>query len=176
VTLHGLRRRESVELLAAAVGQARVTREPAAAARIAELCDDLPLALAIAAERAHRSTTLAEVVAELEHARLDALDTGEDSVRRTLSWSYRALPATAAAMFRALGVQPERDVDVRTAAALVGLPVRGALVALDQLVAVHLVEQHRPGRYEVPDLVHRYAAEVAWAGVGRRSLLAAHAI
>lgn len=54
---------EAVALLSAAAGPERVRAEPDAADRLVELCDRLPLALAIVAERARQAETLAEIVA-----------------------------------------------------------------------------------------------------------------
>jgi len=162
VLLPRLRRAQSVELLGGALGPARVGAEPVAALRLAELCDDVPLALAIVAERTHRAGTLAEVVTVLERTGLDGLSTGEPGadLRVTLSWSCRALREDAAAMLRRLGLHPAGEIDVRAAAAVAGVPVPAARLALDQLVAAHLVEQYRPRRYRVPALVRQYAAEV----------------
>jgi tetratricopeptide (TPR) repeat protein len=167
VTLHPLPRRQSVELLCAAIGRCWVDEQPEAAAELVELCDRLPLAIAIVAERAHRAGSLAQVVAELanEQARLDVLDAGEDnpdaSVRAALSWSYRTLSADAAALFRLLGMHPASDIEVRAAAALADLPVARTRVLLDRLAAAHLVEQRHPNRYELHDLIRLYANEMA---------------
>jgi DNA-binding SARP family transcriptional activator/tetratricopeptide (TPR) repeat protein len=164
VTLHPFPPEQSVDFLAATLGERSVAREPAAAGELVELCDRLPLALAIVAERAQRAGSLARVVSELAdaHARLDRLDLGKEaSLRAALSWSYQALDADAAAMFRKLGVHPANDIDVATAAALADVSVPRAQATLDLLVAAHLVEQRRSGRYELHDLIRLYAGELA---------------
>lgn len=167
VTLHSLTRDQAAELLATALGSARVAAEPAATDRLVELCDRLPLALAIVAERAQRTETLAEVAAALgdEKARLDNLGTGEDDpqtdLRVALTWSYRTLMPRAAAMFRKLGLHPANDIGLETAAAIADLPPAKAKTWLDQLVAAHLVEQRHTDRYEMHDLIRLYATEVA---------------
>jgi DNA-binding SARP family transcriptional activator len=167
VTLHRLTQHQAVDLLTATVGSERVAAEATAAARLVALCDHLPLALAIVAERAHRTGALAEVVSALENekARLDNLGTGEDDqhtdLRAALSWSYRALGIDAAAMFRHLGLHPANDIGLQAAAALADRPVAQASDILDQLVAAHLVEQRRPGRYELHDLIRLYATDQA---------------
>lgn len=167
LTLRPLSRRQSVEMLGATFGTARVGAERTAAAALVELCGRLPLALAIVAERAQRAGSLAEVVATLkaEKGRLDRLHTGEDSsdvgIRTALSWSYHALTPPAAAMFRWLGLHPAGDIDLRAAAALADVPVERATALLDQLVAAHLVEQRRPHRYELHDLIRLYASDMA---------------
>jgi DNA-binding SARP family transcriptional activator len=166
ITLDRLPREHSRQMLAAAVGHRRVAEEPEATVRLAELCDHLPLALSIVAERAQRADSLAGVVAALERSRLDGLDAGDNDphtdLRAALSWSYRTLCAPAAAMFRLLGLHPGDGIDLHAAAALAGVPVPNARAGMDQLVAAHLVEQHRPRRYELADLIRLYARELAY--------------
>ncbi|MCE7003927.1 tetratricopeptide repeat protein [Kibdelosporangium philippinense] len=165
LTLHRLAREQSLELLGAAIGQPHVAKDISSAGKLVELCDNLPLAIAIVAERALRAASLREVVNALEdeQARLDNLDTRDDnpytSLRAALTWSYQALSAQAAAMFRKLGMYPGNDISLQTASALADMPQ--AQFALDQLVAAHLVEERQPGRYELHDLVRLYAAETA---------------
>nr|WP_052478853.1 AfsR/SARP family transcriptional regulator [Kibdelosporangium sp. MJ126-NF4]CEL20948.1 transcriptional regulator, SARP family [Kibdelosporangium sp. MJ126-NF4]CTQ95538.1 transcriptional regulator, SARP family [Kibdelosporangium sp. MJ126-NF4] len=167
VTLNRLPADEAVELLGASVGAGRVDAEPAASARLVELCDHLPLAISIVAERADRSGSLAEVVHALEDekARLDNLGTGEDDpdtdLRAALSWSYRALDHDAAAMFRLMGLHPANDIGLEAAAALANLSLSRAKASLDKLLATHLVEQRRGNRYELHDLMRLYATEAA---------------
>ncbi|SMD24507.1 AfsR/SARP family transcriptional regulator [Kibdelosporangium aridum] len=167
VTLNRLPADQAVELLSASIGADRVGAEPAAAARLVELCDHLPLAISIVAERADRSSTLAEVVHALEDekARLDNLGTGEDDphtdLRAALSWSYRALDEDAAAMFRMLSLHPANDISLEAAAVLVDLPIARAKASLDKLLASHMVEQRRGNRYELHDLMRLYATETA---------------
>jgi DNA-binding SARP family transcriptional activator/tetratricopeptide (TPR) repeat protein len=165
ITLDRLAAAPALDLLAAAVGTDRVAAEPAAAQQLVALCDRLPLALAIVAERTNRSKSLADMVHSLsdEAARLDELGTGEDDpqtdLRAALSWSYQALTPAAAAMLGCLGLHPAPDISLETAAALAGLPVARAKNALDRLLAAHLVEQRRPNRYEIHDLIRLYAQD-----------------
>jgi DNA-binding SARP family transcriptional activator/tetratricopeptide (TPR) repeat protein len=173
VTLGPLQPREALSLLAAAFGPDRVAAERDAATRLVELCDGLPLALAIVAERAQGVGGLTEVVQALvdERVRFDVfgdasadLSGGGDphaDLWAALSWSYRALGDAAAAMFRKLGLHPAGDIGLDAAAALAGVPVRLARQALGQLVAAHLVREPRPQRYELHDLIRWYATEQA---------------
>ena len=130
VALHGARRVE-LDLLPAADGLAllrelvgrRVDAEPGAAARLAEQCAGLPLALRVAAElaAARPAIPLSELVAELDdqHRRLDLLDAGGDpraAVTAVFSWSYRSLPPDAARAFRLAGLHPGPDADAYGAA------------------------------------------------------------
>jgi tetratricopeptide (TPR) repeat protein len=153
----------ALELLAAVLGAERTHAEPEAARGIAERCAGLPLALRVVAERVVRfpGVPLREFVAELDEARLDALTDFDDvDVRAVFSWSYKALDAESARMFRLLSVHPGADFDVGAAAALVGVPVAHARRLLERLVASHLVQSRVPGRYDLHDLLRAYAAEL----------------
>jgi DNA-binding SARP family transcriptional activator len=167
VTLGAMPHDEALALLAATVGADRVSAEQDAAEALVALCGRLPLALAIVAEQAGRLGTLAEAVAALsdEKARLDALGyDGSDpraDLRATISWSYRALPEDAATMLRKLGPHPANDFGLPAAAALAGMSLTAAKASLDALVVTHLVEQHRPDRYELHDLIRLYANELS---------------
>jgi DNA-binding SARP family transcriptional activator len=77
----GLRRLstdDGVELLGMAAGPQRVVAEPQAARQLVELCDGLPLALAVVAERAQRAGTLSRLVGTFtsETGPLDILGSG----------------------------------------------------------------------------------------------------
>nr|WP_279578960.1 NB-ARC domain-containing protein [Fodinicola feengrottensis] len=168
VTLERLGTPEAVALLGTIVGPERVDAEPAAAAELTRLCDGLPLALAVVAERVQRADSIGAVADALadEKERLDALGAGSEGdphtdLRAALAWSYQALDPVAAGMFRRLGLHPPNEFGAEVAAALADLPVRQAKEALDRLVAAHMVEQRRPDRYELHDLIRLYAADQA---------------
>jgi DNA-binding SARP family transcriptional activator len=167
ITLDRLSANSSSVMLENAIGEALMTAEPQAARQLIDLCDRLPLALAVAAERAQRTMQLAEVVRDLkdETQRLEVLDTREGdpntNLRASLSWSYHALKPRAAAMFRGLGSIPYREIAVTAAAAAVGQTPADARRALDDLAVAHLVRQCAPDRYEVPELVRLYAVDMA---------------
>ena len=163
--------REAVGLLRDLIG-ARVDDDRAAAERLARQCGRLPLALRVAAELAagRPGSALADLTAELTSLqnRLDVLDTGEDertTVRLVLSWSYKALSADAARLFRLTGLHPGPSFDRYAAAALAGstLPEAGQL--LNQLARAHLIQPAAPGRHRLHDLLRSYARELA-AGEG----------
>ncbi|GAA0580104.1 tetratricopeptide repeat protein [Kribbella sandramycini] len=165
LTLEPMAPEQAVELLAATIGSERVAAEPEASRELIQLCDRLPLALAIVAERAQRADSLAAVVVALgdAQARLAQLDAGDpqSDLSAALSWSYRALPPASALMFRLLGLHPGDDIGLPAAAALAGLTPAATRVALDHLVAVHLVDQRQADRYEMHDLIRLYATGLA---------------
>jgi len=142
--------------------------EPSAIAELVELCAGLPLAIRIIAERISRDDAerITEIISELRdhNARLDALDSGEDDadLRTVFSYSYRALDADAARLFRLLALYPGRDsFSLHAAAALSGLTPRHARDVLDRLVTAHLLEQPTATRYRFHDLLHEYSLERA---------------
>jgi DNA-binding SARP family transcriptional activator/tetratricopeptide (TPR) repeat protein len=155
---------DAVELLGVAVGPERIAAEPQAAKRLAELCDGLPLVLVIVAERAQRAGTLSRVAQTLadEMGGPDTFGAGTDNeLYAALSWSYRTLEPSAAAMFRKLGLHPAGDISTDAAGAIADLTAAQAKQVLDQLVDAHMAEQRQPHRYELHDLIRLYAAEEA---------------
>ncbi|MEU6228267.1 BTAD domain-containing putative transcriptional regulator [Streptomyces sp. NPDC047042] len=160
---------EARELLIGRLGADRVAAEHAAVREIVGRCVGLPLALAIVAARAaaQPGLPLAALAGELRRAdgRLDALDGGEaaSQVRAVFSWSYRALGADAARLFRLLGLHPGPDASLPAVAALADVPLPRARVLLAELVQGHLLTEHVPGRYAFHDLLRVYAAELVAA-------------
>jgi DNA-binding SARP family transcriptional activator/tetratricopeptide (TPR) repeat protein len=160
---------DAVDMLRSKQSQASPTRWATPdMIELARLCGHLPLALAVAAERANRfpERPLTELNAELRDGRaLDILTAWEDdpctSVRAVFAWSYDALPANEARMFRLLGLHPHPSFDLHVAAALAGLELRETGRVLDRLVDDHLVAERRPGQYEMHDLVHAFAVDLA---------------
>jgi DNA-binding SARP family transcriptional activator len=166
LTLDVLADGEALELLTLRLGPQRVTGDPAAADELIQLCARLPLALGIAAARSasQPGLSLAALAAELRETpgRLDALDAGQAAanVRAVLSWSYQQLDATAARLFRLLGLHAGPDISAAAAASLAGLPLPEARRRLGELTRAHLLAEHAPGRFSCHDLLRAYAAEL----------------
>lgn len=159
---------ESVLLLRGIVGDVRTDAESQALAAIVHACARLPLALRIAGARAvsRPHLRLADLRAELldQHNRLDTLSsTGDEvtAVRAVFAWSYQALSASQALMFRRLGLHPGTQVDVYAAAALADISPHEARNSLEALAEMHLAETVAPGRYLAHDLLREYALERA---------------
>ncbi|HEV7655234.1 MAG TPA: tetratricopeptide repeat protein [Mycobacteriales bacterium] len=165
VTLDLLSEQEARAMLGGHLGRARVDAEPAAVAMLLERCAGLPLALSIVAARAATNPAfpLAAVADELGDAatRLDALNAGELSadLRGVFSWSYRTLPVAAARVFRLLGTSVGVDIGLPAVSALSGLDAPATRSAMRTLVDAHLVQEHRPGRFQLHDLLRLFAAE-----------------
>lgn len=160
---------ESARLLADTIGRQRLSAEPYAAARLAELCGHLPLALRIAAARVatRPHETLGDLVADLAvaHRRLDVLTADETtSVRAAFSWSYQTLPAATARAFRLLGLHPGTDISAAAVCALTAQTHVGRV--LETLTDAHLLQQTARARYRMHDLLRLYATERADAEDG----------
>ncbi|MGW5053390.1 ATP-binding protein [Actinokineospora sp. NPDC004072] len=160
---------DAVKLLRAVTAGYRAPDGDDELAELARLCARLPLALRIAAERASSRPLmpLDELIADLrdESALWDALtaeqDAESDAVRTVFAWSYRALPDSAARLFRLLGLHPGPEFGVAAAAAIGRTGVGAARQTLDALVGAHVVEQPAPGRFQFHDLLRIYAAQQA---------------
>lgn len=166
ISLDLLTEDEASELLAHRLGPERVAAEPHAVQQIITRCARLPLALTVAATRAAQTGfPLSALAAELAEAgkRLDVLsaDDPASEVRAVFSWSYHALSAPAARLFRLLGLHPGPDVSAAAAASLAGLPPSRVRGLLAELTRASLLTEHTPGRYTFHDLLRAYAADQA---------------
>ncbi|MER7194396.1 ATP-binding protein [Streptomyces flaveolus] len=148
-------------LLAAVLGTERVIAEPAAARRLAELCDGLPLALRVVAARLTQrpGLSLDAMAAELsdETRRLSLLDVEDTGVQAALRVTLQQLPQDVSRQFAHLGRHPGTYVDRYTAAALADTNPPTAEAALERLAVAHLVTETAPGRWTMHDLVRLYA-------------------
>ncbi|SFS55819.1 ATP-binding protein [Saccharopolyspora flava] len=160
---------EATALLEKITSHYRERDTPEEIAELADLCARLPLALRIAAERAaaHPHMPLRELIQDLrdESELWDALTADDahegDAVRTVFAWSYRALPGSAARLFRLLGLHPRPEFSAHVAAALVGTTLKQARRELDVLAGAHLIEQIHPDRYQFHDLLRAYAVDQA---------------
>ncbi|MGW7364803.1 BTAD domain-containing putative transcriptional regulator [Streptomyces sp. NPDC054841] len=157
---------ESHELLTHRLGAERVAAEPRAVEELIGLCARLPLALNVTASRAiavQPVSSLASLVSQLRapHGRMAALDAGDvlTDVQTVFSWSYRLLDEEAARMFRLLGLHPNGDITVPSAAALAACGHDQAQAALEALARAHLLTEVIPGRYSLHSVLRAYAVE-----------------
>lgn len=165
LTLDLLSPAESAALLAERLGAEQVAAEPDAVSEVIDGCARLPLALAIAAAHAQANRfPITAIATELTraHSRLDALNAGDafTEVRAVFSWSYDALSAGAARLFRLLGLHLGPDITAAAAAGLAGLPLPKVRPSLAELAAASLLIEHAPGRYVLHDLLRTYATEL----------------
>lgn len=164
---------DAVSLLAAVTGAERVAAEPVAAADVAGLCGNLPLAVCVAAARlaVHPEWTLDDFRTRLadHRGRLDELAVGDLNVRASIELSYQALSPPLRMLLRRLGLVHATTWPAWAAQELLGeSSTTRAERLLDQLVEVHLVELAGrdavgQARYRLHGLVRDVAAERAAA-------------
>ncbi|MBP2327224.1 tetratricopeptide (TPR) repeat protein [Kibdelosporangium banguiense] len=156
-----MRNPEGVDLLRRTIGS---LADESTISRLAELCDGLPLAIRIAAERVADTPSYAnDLVTELADARLDFLDSGDDghsAVRSVFSWSYQGLTDDEARMFRLLSLHPAGTFAGRAAAAAAGCSLDAAARLVRSLVRRCLVSEPERGRYQIHDLMSEYGREL----------------
>jgi DNA-binding SARP family transcriptional activator len=164
LALGALTEGEARELLARALGAGKVDAEPEAAAELARLCGQLPLALRIAAANlsARPHASIAEYAGRLSRDRIASLEVDGDpqaAVRAAFDLSYTALPDDARRLFRLLGLVPGPDFTAPASAALMDSGLTPAVRLLERLSAAHLVGERTAGRYALHDLLRSYAAQ-----------------
>ncbi|MER7169957.1 AfsR/SARP family transcriptional regulator [Streptomyces mesophilus] len=174
VPLTVLEQAEAQDLLAGVLGEQRVAAEPQDAARLAELCARLPLALRIAAANlaARPGTSLAAYAQELSEgsrrlARLSIAGDRQAAVRTAFDHSHAALAKGVARLFALLGLHPGPDFTAEAAAALSGVPESEAEQLLDELATAGLVQRTATDRFQFHDLLRLYAQELAEADPDR---------
>ncbi|MEU9058571.1 AfsR/SARP family transcriptional regulator [Streptomyces sp. NPDC048430] len=167
VTLDPLGPVDAAALLGHILGKERTGLEPDAVRDLVRLCDGLPLALRIAGSRLQTrpAWTVAHLVDRMagDEQRLQELSAGDRSVEAAFRLSYDQLPPQQQRGFRVLGLAPTAEFDVLTCAAMLGRPHGGAEQVLEGLVDTSLLQQHRPGRYRLHDLVRVHARRLAEA-------------
>ncbi|MFB9235119.1 BTAD domain-containing putative transcriptional regulator [Plantactinospora siamensis] len=164
IVLDRLSRHDGVSLLTRMIGAERVAAEPAAAARIVELCGGLPLALRIVGTRLAviwrwSLSWAADHLADSGN-RLGLLRYADLDVRASFDAALARLGETERAAAVLLGSLPGRDFGVDEAARLLGLRPDGAETLLTGLVDAFLlrpVGRHGSGlRYRIDELLHLY--------------------
>lgn len=173
---------EAQELLAHMVGPDRMARAPGPAARIADACGNLPLALRIAGIRlATRGLTVAALAERLgdERRRLGELMVGDQQVRASIAFSVAALSPRARAAFAALGPVGPRSVASWLVASL--LDARSADAVVEELVEAGLLTPDGAGpdgepRYRLHDLLRLYAEDLPGGDATARPRMVAAAL
>lgn len=157
---------ESLDLLAATLGEQRVTAEPAAAQRLVDLCGRLPLALRVVATRllSDHQWSLRQMAARMEdrRERMGVLSPGESGLRSGVWLGYRALSVQAARLYRQLSMLEMPDFPAWIVTPVLGVTPEASEELLHQLVGAQLLET-RPAqggtRYRFQDLMRLFARE-----------------
>ncbi|MET7358990.1 BTAD domain-containing putative transcriptional regulator [Streptomyces sp. NPDC005562] len=165
VTVEPLDTGDAVALLSRLLGETRAGREPEAAEELARRCGGLPLALRIAGARLQNrpSWTVAHLVGRMsgDERRLGELRAEDRSVEAAFRMSYDLLAPELRRGFRALGQAPTAEFDGLTPAAMLGGSQYDAEDLLERLVDASLLQQPRPGRYRLHDLVRDHTRRLA---------------
>jgi acetyl esterase/lipase/tetratricopeptide (TPR) repeat protein len=159
----------AVELLAKLAGQERISAEPEAAARVAQYCGYLPIALRTAGARLaagkRKVTSVADELAD-ERTRLKSLVTDELDVSASFTLSYRTLSDAEKLAFRRLGLLYSADFTRWRVAALLDTTLTAADALVWRLEEAQLVDYWRDDiagqpRFRLHDLVRVFARERA---------------
>ncbi|MFI7131218.1 BTAD domain-containing putative transcriptional regulator [Nonomuraea sp. NPDC050153] len=162
---------DSATMLANLAGTSRISADAGETARLARLCDGLPLALRIAGARlaGRPDWSVSTLAARLndERTRLHELAAGDLAVRSSLAGSHTALERgsrpvdrLAARTLALLGLLHVPEMTAAAAGALAGITPGEAEAALERLVDAHLLDRAGPGRYQLHDLVRLFAGEL----------------
>ncbi len=163
-TLEPLPLPESIELFQQIVTRSGevVGAEPDATRRIAELCDGLPLAIAIAAAvRSEPGRTSAELAERLADQPLGALVHQERSIAYSIGAGVERLDPSAQRLFFTLGTLQLVDFTPWVAAAALDLPLPDASDALLRLARCGLLQVSTAGRYRFHSLTRAYSRSLA---------------
>lgn len=162
---------DAVALLAAVIGEQRVSGAPEVAEAVVALCGRLPLAVCVAAARlaVHPEWTLEDFRRRLadQVGRLDELSVGDLDVRASIELSYQALDESLRLLLRRLGLLLTPDWPTWVAQELTGEPSTARVERmLDRLVETHLLEPLGrdavgQSRYQLHGLIRTFAAERA---------------
>lgn len=130
--------------------------DPRAIVELAQLCGCLPLALRLAAAPLVVNTryTVPALVTRIR-GRQPAGDPLA-AMWEALDRSYSTLRPPAQRLLRTLASAPRSDLTGHLVAALVGAPLEEIEPLLDALCEVSLLDERRPGRYRLSDLLRRY--------------------
>ncbi|BCJ72457.1 SARP family transcriptional regulator [Catellatospora sp. IY07-71] len=163
----GLTPEQALELLGT-VGRLAGAERGTRLARIADLCDRLPLALRIvgcrlAADPQHGiDLVLQDLVPEDRRLTALEIDGGDAGIRAILDQSYRDLAPAPAELLRLLAVHPGRVISVASAAALCDRSPGETYSLLTSLARSNLVVRDGTD-YRLHDLVRLHALERAAA-------------
>jgi tetratricopeptide (TPR) repeat protein/transcriptional regulator with XRE-family HTH domain len=156
---------EAAELLVRLAGRPGLDPDDDAVAQVAELCENLPLALGMLGRRLHHNPawTPADLAAELAQARdrLEHLQAEDASVAAAFDLSYQDLTEDQQRTFRRLGLNPGTDIDSWAAAALGDIDPATADRHLRALYDQNMIAEPTRGRYRFHDLIREYARTLA---------------
>ncbi|MDN5855965.1 MAG: tetratricopeptide repeat protein, partial [Actinomycetia bacterium] len=164
IDVETLSRAESHALIVGMIGRSTALHRDLVP-EVIELCGYLPLALRIAAANLQHlpASGFRRYIADLQESnRRAALTTAvgsEAAVPATVAMAYATVGASDRRMLRYLALFTGSDITAGAAGALADVASAQAHNSLRRLTAAGLMQEHRPGRYQLHDLVHRFALE-----------------
>ena len=155
----------SRRLLVEMAGVDRISAEPEATDALIQACAGLPLPLCVSAGRlaSHPDRSVAWLATKVRTAarRLAALSAeGEHSVQAVFDFAYADLPASAALVYRRLGIHEGPTLTAPVAAALADIDTSDAQRNLELLHDAHLLEMPVDDRFRLHDLLSLHAREI----------------
>jgi tetratricopeptide (TPR) repeat protein/transcriptional regulator with XRE-family HTH domain len=154
---------EALALFAKILGQERGRTERACLLEIADLLGHLPLAVDIAASRLANepnwSTSRFLDLMKVEKSRLGNLVYEDLSVRTSFNLSFGALEPEMRQMYASLGALCGSDFGTDAVAYITRSTREEAEAKLRVLYSLSLIQQARPGRYQLHPLLCTYARE-----------------
>ncbi|MER6664637.1 tetratricopeptide repeat protein [Amycolatopsis japonica] len=142
----------------------RVGNQPDDAARLADLCAGLPLALQIVAAQlaANPAKPLAAMTADLDDVAsrlVEGMAFADRAVHTVFDSSYHQLTDAQARLFRLLSLNSGPEISTAAAASLAGMTEAEARRGLDALACGHLAEPGATyGRWRLHDLLRLHSA------------------
>jgi DNA-binding SARP family transcriptional activator/DNA polymerase III delta prime subunit len=163
---------DAVDLLASFAGRCRIEAEPDALAQVVEICDGLPLALAIVGVRLNIRPLwpVAALAARLaDSPGLDEFEIGSVSLRRVLQDAFGRQRPEVRRAFQVLSRRPEPTFTALTIARLLDVSETRADRLAEAMVRVSMVEaldalEGRQQIYRIPRLFQLYGRETAAPG------------
>lgn len=137
------------------------------ALQLSRLCANLPLAIRLAAtgyRTAHPDTRLDDYLEQLAGDRIGLLDAATDSsiaITDVLSRSVRRLPPDLVRAFELIGLHPGPRLDIEAVTALLDTTPRHSRRIVRVLTSTSLLEETRPDRWSMHDLLAEYARDRA---------------
>ncbi|WP_406690513.1 helix-turn-helix domain-containing protein [Saccharopolyspora sp. ID03-671] len=162
LTLAPLTRTHSLNLLATRLGRTRITAEPDISNHIAEVCGDLPKALALAAEHlsTHPNVPLERLLSEHEDRweLTKITDNADGSMHAALDAFYKTLPPDHQRAWHLIG-SIDRTTTAEEIAVLTGWAPGHTRSVLEGLVLAHLVTR-RDSTYDMNALIRKWGSQM----------------
>ena len=166
VELSPFGRPDAIDMIRHLSGPRRRDDPYSALSDLAEHCDDLPVALAVAAShlRRHSAWSVSDFLERIATADnlLEAVAGGRDRDRLTGMFDevYKGFSDRLQQFYRRLGLFPGVSFTADAAAAMTGVTTAEACALLEELYDTHLMFETVPGRYQAHALIAEHMRHV----------------